>query len=818
MKLLFIAGLLLAATLLLSESEVREQLGPQRDGSVLLSTGWKIRPAGKQVPVGTFPMSMAQSKDGKHLLVLNGGYNPPSISVLDAASATELGRTPVADGWLGLTFTPNGRTVYVGGGAEASVFEYKFEDGKQTPTRVFTVVPKESRAWQDFIGDVQVSPDGRLLYATNLYRDQIEVINPQSGMVIEHYKTGRRPYRILFAPDGKSYFVSSWADGSIYQHSVADGSRLGVIRAGLHPTDMLLSDRVIRSEGQEAPFWKSRLFVAAANTNSVFVYGVSEAGTEVKQLETINIAMSPMQPVGSTPSALALSGDQKTLYVVCSDVNAVAVVDISDERAAVRGFVPTGWYPTAARSLADGRLVVLNGRGLRSFPNPNGPNPARKPEPVHQGVSNVQFVGRMQTGTVAFVDPFDEAKLEEYTKTVIGNSAYRDAKLYTPPAGIPKEIKHVIYIVKENRTYDQVFGDEKRGNGDASLTLFTEQVGPNHRKLAREFVLFDNFYVVSDVSADGHNWSTAAIAPDYVQKMWPNSYGKRRKHYDYEEGDPAALPPAGYLWTNAASAGKSVRNYGYTVDNKPQAAPTGEAQITGVRDSVLRPVTNFKYRGFDLNYPDVDRAKIFLEDLAGFEQSGQMPDLIVVRLGNDHTSGTAAGKIAPLSAFADNDLALGQIVEAISKSKFWASTAIFVLEDDAQNGPDHVDSHRSPAFVISPYTRRGVVDSTLYNTTSMLRTMEGVLGLRPMTVFDAGSRVMSAAFGTTADVRPYQCEKARIALDQRNPAGMAGVRRPALDLDLDEEDRVDDAVMNAMLWQAIRGTEAPAPVRSFFAR
>ena len=280
--------------------------------------------------------------------------------------------------------------------------------------------------------------------------------------------------------------------------------------------------------------------------------------------------------------------------------------------------------------------------------------------------------------------------------------------------GDPSPIQHVIYIVKENRTYDQVFGDLGRGNGDPRLTLFGGSTDPNQHKLANEFVLFDNFYVNSDVSADGHNWATAAIAPDYVQKMWPNSYAGRRKHYDYEGGEPAATPPAGYIWTNVLAAGLSMRNYGYFATNLPEPAPGGR-QIEKVRDPGLTKVTNMKYRAFDLDYPDVDRAKVFLADLAEFEQTGQMPRLIFMRLGNDHTSGTAAGKIAPLSAMADNDYALGMVVEGVSKSRFWPTTAIFVMEDDAQNGPDHVDSHRSAAFVISPYTRRGVVDSTMYN-------------------------------------------------------------------------------------------------------
>ena len=383
------------------------------------------------------------------------------------------------------------------------------------------------------------------------------------------------------------------------------------------------------------------------------------------------------------------------------------------------------------------------------------------------------------------------------------------------PSPLPK-IDHVIYIVKENRSYDQVLGDLKEGNGDASLVLFGENSTPNLHKLAREFVLLDNFYVNSDVSADGHNWSAAAIAPDYVQKMWPNKYANRRTTYDFEEQDAASLPPAGYLWTNAAAAGISIRNFGYMVNNKPNAAP-GAEQITGVRDPVLAKVTNPFYRGFDLDYTDVDRAKVFLTELAEYEKSGNMPRLIVMRMGNDHTSGTAAGKIAPLSAAADNDYAVGQLVEGVSKSKFWASTAIFILEDDAQNGPDHVDSHRSPAFVISPWVKRHAVDSSMYNTTSMLRTMEFLLGLKPMTHFDAGARPMTAAFQSQPNTAPYTAEKPRISLEERNPAATPAAARAAR-MNFEEADENDDDELNDILWRAIRKDAPPPPVRSIFGR
>ena len=811
MKIVPFVALFVLAVLLSSQPAPREQVGPLPGGRFQLNNGWVLQPAGRQVGLDTFPMSTALSPDGRYLLVLNGGYRPPSVIVLEAATGREVGRVPVADGWLGLTFSPKGDRVYVGGGSRYAIFEFGFSGGALQPLRTFPIAPDKTPVNRDFIGDVALSPDGRLLYAADLYHDSVVVINPQSGMAIERFKTGRRPYRILFHPDGKSFFVTSWTDGSLGHYETANGNQLALLRLGAHPTDMLW--RAGKNEPAEGePAWAARVFVAAANTNSVYSVAVSES-KELRLVEVINVAMTPRQPVGMTPSALALSPDAGRLYTVCSDANAVAVVDISRERSDVQGFIPTGWYPTAARALADGTLVVLNGRGGGSHANPHGPNPARRPEPVHAGVPSPEYVAAIQHGSASFIPPFKDAELEAYTKTVRNNSPYRDEKLDAKPTLPP--IQHVIYIVKENRTYDQVFGDLKEGNGDPSLVLFDDNAGPNHRKLAREFVLLDNFYVNSDVSADGHSWSTAAIAPDYVQKMWPNSYAKRRTLYDYEGQEPANLPPAGYLWTNAHAAGLSIRNFGYFVENGPRN-PSG-LQVKSVRDPVLAKLTNLNYRGFDLDYPDVERAKVFLAELAEWEKTGQMPRLALVRLGNDHTSGTAAGKIAPLSSFADNDYALGMLVEAVSKSRFWASTAIFVLEDDAQNGPDHVDSHRSPAFVISAYTKRGAVDSSLYNTTSMLRTMEIILGLRPMTQFDAASRVMAACFQPAADPRPYTAEKPRIALDTRNEAAAPAAARSAR-LDFGEADRIDDAELNDILWLAIRGTTPPAPVRSWFAR
>ena len=820
---------LAATAILISQNARREQVGPLPGGGFLLNSGWKIQPAGKQIPVDTLPMSSVLAPDGRYLLVLNGGYKPPSISVIDIQEMKETSRVPVADAWLGLTFSPKGDFVYVGGGSRATVYEFAYSKGTLVPSRQFPIVEEAKRTNKDFVGDVAFSQDGHLIYAADLYHDRLVIVNPQSGMLVGEVKTGRRPYRMLFPKGGKTFFVSSWADGSVSQFQTVDNASLGIIRLGAHTVDMLWKPG--RPEGgdpddAETKDLQGRLFVAAANTNSVFTVGLAESG-DMRRLETINVAMTPDQPLGMTPSALGVSPDGKRLLVACSDANAIAAVDISQARSVVQGFIPAGWYPTAVRALPDNRIVILNGRGLGSHPNLEGPNPTKRKEVAHQGGKSEEYVLRIQTGTISFVDSPSDKELMAYTDAVIANSPYRDSLMESVsiPQGNPvprrptdpSPIKHVIYIVQENRTYDQVLGDIKKGNGDASLVLFGENVTPNHHKIANDFVLFDNFYVNSDVSADGHNWATAAIAPDYTIKLSPNSYAGRRKLYDYEGQEVANRPPAGYLWTNAHEAGITLRNYGYYVSNRKTAGPNGE-QVEGVRDPILGPVTSPFYRGFDLEYSDIQRANVFIKDLAQFEAAGQMPQLLTVRMGNDHTYGAAAGKVAPQSLAADNDAGIGMLVEAVSKSKFWNETAIFIIEDDAQNGCDHVDSHRSPAYLISPYVRRGMVDSSMYNTTSVLRTLELILGMRPMTTFDAAARPMFAAMQSTPTLTPFEAEKPRIPLDTRNPAATAAARRSA-GMDFSQEDRIDDDELNAVLWAAIKGpgVPAPVPVRSRFA-
>ncbi len=800
-----IATLLAAAALVTSTPAPRVQVGLQPNGAFLLHTGWSLTPAGKQIPLSTLPMSMSFSPDGKFLLILNGGYLPPSISVIDVAAERETARVLVEDAWLGLTFNRKGDRVYAGGGSKPFVFEFTFENGELKPARRFTVI-QEPRPG-DHVGDVALSPDGRFLYVANVFRDSLTVLNATTGFPVSEIPTGRRPYRILFVPGGKTFYVSHWADSNVGQYSTAGGdglgSRVDTIAVGMHPTDLVYLPG--KNEGAEDQSFVGRLFVACANTNSVFVLGVND-DNRARLIERINVALTPRSPAGSTPSALGPSADGKRLYVVCSDNNTVAVADVSEYQSEVLGFIPTGWYPTAVRAAADGRIFIANGRGRGGFPNPGGPNPTRK------GAGAAQYVGRLQTGSLSIVPPPGEEPLAAFSRQALLNSPYRDAKLDNPGVELPAGIRHVLYIIKENRTYDQVLGDMKEGNGDPSLVLFHEQVMPNHHKLAREFVLLDNFYVNADVSADGHNWTTSAIANDYVQKMWPSRYAGRRKIYDFEGGEPAAYPPAGYLWTNALAAGLTLRNYGLWVENNKTL--TGVARV---KDPALAPYTDRNYLGFNLDYPDQKRADEFLREFQELVQKGALPRLLLLRLPNDHTAGVAPGKLAPLALAADNDYALGRIVEAVSHSPVWNQIAIFVLEDDAQNGPDHVDSHRSPAFILSAYSKRGFVDSTHYTTTSMLRTIELILGLRPMTQFDAAATPMANSFAPSPDPRPYTAEKPRISLEDRNPAEATGAAASAR-MDFSEADLIDDDELNEVLWRAIRGSEPPAATRSYFAR
>jgi DNA-binding beta-propeller fold protein YncE len=826
--LLTVTAASLAIHFATSQQSVQQKVGPLPNGAFLLNSGWTLRPAGQQVEVGTFPMSSVLSNNGKYLLVMNAGYDPPTISVLDTASKTEIAKTPVADAWLGLRIDPRSDLFYVGGGSTGKVFEFSLDPntGSVTPKRELPAVEDLSNKGDALIADVELSRDGRYLYAGNLYDDLISVIDVRAGKYLGSWKTGRRPYRIMVAPKGNQLLVSAWGDGAICVHNTKDGSIAAKIRVGAHPTDMLwINQPPPTDEGQSS--YTGRIFVTAANTNNTYSFGVTADG-QLTPLETFNIATTPMHPLGMTPSALATDEKGSKLFVVCSDANAVAQVDIALPHSRVEGFIPTGWYPTAITSLKNGEIAILNGKGLGSHPNPGGPNPAKTPSQLHAQASPVEYVGHIQKGTAQFMPIPPDDKIDALTQTVLDNSPYKDELLDQPITdeqtayfakrdGHLSPIQHIIYIIKENRTYDQVLGDISQGNGDKSLVLFGEDVTPNLHQLARDYILYDNFYENADVSADGHNWASAAIAPDYTTKIWPSEYGHRSKLYNFEGGESANTPPAGYIWDNALQAGITIRDYGQWCTNIPLKEATGPKQIGAVKDPALIPYVDMNYRGFDLEYPDVDRAKEFIHEWKEFDAAGKTPQMSILRMGNDHTQGTKAGALTPLSYNADNDYAVGMLVDAVSHSAAWPGTVIFIIEDDAQNGPDHVDSHRAPVWVISPFTRRGMVDSTMYNQTSILRTMELALGMRPMTHFDAGARPMFGSFSQKPDPRPYSALNPKISLTDRNPGRGSGSAESAR-MDFSDADLADDDQLNDVLWRSIKHTDPPVPTRSAFTR
>ncbi|MBL8227986.1 MAG: hypothetical protein JNL98_05900 [Bryobacterales bacterium] len=780
-------------------------------GGFLLNTGWMVRPAGKQVELNTLPLTARVVDGGERILILQSGYKTPSLSLHETSTGRRLKSIDLRDSFHGLAVWKD--LAYVGGGTTAQIHEVRLANGELKLERSFAAVASAD-VGGNFTGDVAISTDGATLYAADLLTNTIAVIERASGRIERTIATCRMPYRLLLHPKRGELLVSSWSDGEVVRHDLASGRIVQPVVSGAHSTDMIW-----QQTSREL-----RLLVAAAHTNHVRAFRDGPSG--LIAAETINVAMSPQQPLGMTPSALALSADGKTLYIACSDANVVAVVDVAEgDRSRVMGFIPSGWYPTATVPLAGGRLAILNGKGLRSFPNPAA---ARKQEEQKQ-----KFLhgGHLQMGGMSLVDAVDAAQLKLYTQQAYENSPYRDHLLQDAgvPAGNPipsaigkpSPIQHVIYIVKENRTYDQVFGDLPRGNGDASLVLFDEASSVNHRKLAQEYGLFDNFYVNGDVSADGHNWSAGAISPDMTNKLWPNLYSGRNARFSLYWGRPpvnhtedASRPHGGYLWTRAFEAGVSVRNYGWLTKLRREAK-TGEDQVVDAESKQLLAVTNRLFRPYDTSYPDVDRMQFFLRDLAEFERKGEMPRLIVMRLGNDHTSGVTPGGLSPRAMFADNDLSLGRLVEAVSKSRFWKQTAIFVLEDDAQSGPDHIDSHRSLALVISPYAKRRHLDSNFYNTVSMLRTMELILGLKPMTHFDAAAMPMHTAFTPQPDFTPYKAETPRQSLSERNPSRGTLAERSRR-LDFSEADRIDDQELNDILYRAIQGRPAPPPVRSLF--
>jgi YVTN family beta-propeller protein len=826
------------------------KVGLQADGRIVVPTNQILKPAGQQITFPGRPVDLAFTDDGQTLVV----KNLRDLVFLDAATGKikqtlalpTTGKTKVGFSVVGL-LVDDDRVYVTDTQSQVRVAERQKDGSYKWGTGISLTKPKEGEAYPAGLAQ---HGKGELWVASSR-GNSVQRINRDTSKVEQSVPVGVAPFRVLSLGADRLY-VSNWGGNPPKEgdpQATTSGTpiridpRTGVanhgtvsvlgrvegqwqqrktIEVGLHPSGMVLSPK--------ARF----LYVANANSDTVSVIDTRQ--DEV--VETIKCRPEARLPFGSGCNALALSPDGGTLYVANGTNNCVAVVRLGIRSGEVLdatrtaasqwiGLIPTGWYPGAILVSRDGKkLFVANIKGHGSL---NQPRPVEKGRRSHDHL-----------GSVSVIDVSDAEQLAKYTKEVNANNrlAYSLAGLEKPRSdarpvpvplrhGEPSVFKHVIYVIKENRTYDQVFGDIKEGNGEPKLVMFGEAVTPNHHALARQFTLFDNFYCSGVLSADGHTWVNEAYVSDYLER----AFGGFTRSYPDDGSDPLAYVPTGFLWDNAFLHKKTLRNYGeYVKNDYPKKATwtdfykdytSGAFRLkVDVKANLksLEPHTHPGYPWFPLLMPDVYRAKLFIDELKAFEKKGAFPNLVYVTLPCNHTEGTKPGFPTPRAMVADNDLALGQLVEAITKSKFWPDTCIFVVEDDPQDGFDHVDAHRTVALVISPYTKRKFVDHTNYNQTGMVKTIELILGLPPMNQLDLSATPMRHCFQAKPDLTPYTCLPNKVPLDEMNKPldQLTGKElywaRKSLELNLDEGDKADEDTLNRILWHAMRGYDTPYPV------
>ncbi|MGW7684346.1 glutaminyl-peptide cyclotransferase [Kribbella sp. NPDC054772] len=759
-----------------------KQAGPRPDGSAITTYGWRVTPAGDQTKLGEKPFGSALSPDGKYLAISNDGTRTQSLSLVEAATGKVVQTLPYVSPqalFIGLAWSPDGSMLYAAAGGNDKIRVYTQANGLLTETTPITL-PKGT-----FPAGLTLSADGSKLYVAGNGNAALSAINTATGAVLGKVATGPNPFTVGLTADGRTAYVSNWGTNTVSAVDTATLTVRKTLTVGSHPTAILRDPAT------------GEMLVAVTDADKVI--GIDPATDAVTR--TVELAPYQHAPVGSSPQGLAIDGT--TLYVANAGNNDVAVVNLATNH--VTGLIPTGWYPTTVTVTKDRhRLLVTNAKGLGAGPNPGGPQPTN---PV---VDYSQYVGSMIMGTLSRIAVPSRDELAHYTKQVRENDGFNGAGHPNGPANVvparpgdPSPIKHVIYVVKENRTYDQVFGSLGKGNGDPSLNLFDDSSAPNHRQLARQFVTLDNFYADGAVSSDGWEWATASESNAYNEHLWPVAYSSRGRGddvYTNQATDPGKLTGDSRIWDRLDDAGISYRNYGMWAGGPlPAKVFATEPRLSAHTDP------NYAAQNGDIR--DNTRVDEWVKE---FNASTTLPAMQFVRLGNDHTFGTSVGKPTPKAAVADNDLALGRIVDAVSHSEHWKDTAIFVTEDDAQNGPDHVDAHRTVALVISPYTQTGKVDSTMYSTVAMMRTMELIAGIGPLTQFDAAATPMTASFTGTPNFAPYDARTPAQSLDEKNTAA-APLAAESGRMDFTQADKAPEQVLNEAIWKSVKGADSPMP-------
>lgn len=798
--LLFIALLLMSVMVTAQEKDLGARLDAAR---VRLPNGWQLSPAGSALPLGDLPLNLALSASKKWLAVTNNGQSVQSIQLIDTKTEKVMDNVVLAKSWYGIKFSADERSLYVSGGNDNRILRYSIQNNKLILADSIVL----GKPWPERISPAGIDIDdaAKRLYVVTKENNSLYIIALDTKKIIQRIELGKEAYACLLSRDKKELFISIWGSNKVLVVDTRQQQISAEIPVGAHPNELLLTAK------------GDRLYVANANDNSVSVIDVKER----KVLEVLNAAMFPDAPAGTTSNGLALSTDEKSLYVANADNNCLAVFDVTEKgRSRSKGYIPTGWYPTNIKVVGK-KLFVSNGKGFSSFANPNGPTPLkpRARAPRHEGDSTaarkVEYIGGLMKGTMSIIREPSTEQLATYSKAVYKNTPYsKEGELNAQgekgnpipmKVGDASPIKYVFYIIKENRTYDQVLSDLPAGNGDTSLLLFGRKITPNQHKLAEEFVLLDNFYADGEVSADGHNWSTAAHATDFVEKNWPTSYGGRGGDYPGEGKREAGNPTKGYIWDYCKRANVTYRTYGEFADD-------GKANIP-----VLEGHFCTSYPGYDLAVRDTIRFNHWRREFDSLVAANALPAFNSMRFSNNHTEGSRRGRPTPFAHVADNDLAVGLFLEHLSKSAVWKESAVFIVEDDAQNGPDHVDAHRTTAFVAGPFVKRKQVDHTMYSTSSMLRTIELILGLPPMSQYDAAATPMWRSFTATPDASPFVALPANIDLNEKNQADNA-TARISEGLDFSKEDRIPDLLFSQIIWKTVRGENSvmPAPRRSSF--